>query len=211
MNPPFLPLLLAAAVGLVAAGCEPQPGTPPPEDPPRPKTVLAAAEAPGAAGLPGAASLEPAEASFLVQSARDTMAAVQAARVVARKSGHPKVRAYARRLQRELGEVSEALQGMADARGVALLEPQSGEGYRALEALDGLQRSRLDWAFMQEFGVDARQRDIVRYEWQSREGLDPELQGFVETTLPRLREQLQAGVAVARQLHLDPREADATG
>lgn len=187
--------MAAALLGcslLSAAACRRQEN--PPAVPPLPAAgAPAPAAPPGAPGvtvppLPAAGPVAGSDRAFVAEAAASGMAEIEAGRYVAARTKAPKVREFAQRLEREHAAADEELQRIAAGKGIALPGAIEGEPAMRLQRLKSLPADGLEREFLQSFGVELHTGAIALFEREAREGQDPELRGYAEQTLPKLRE-----------------------
>lgn len=144
-------------------------------------------------GLPALA--EPAPATFLQQAAADTIADVEAGRLVQTAAGIPdSVRQLSRDISGEAKQLNERLVKLAGPRAVALANQIPAEDRRALEQLNRLQGAEFTRTYLRYVVADLDHDQAL---YQAATTLDdPALAQFAREALPQLRNQLMVARAV---------------
>ncbi|HZX31675.1 MAG TPA: DUF4142 domain-containing protein [Rhodocyclaceae bacterium] len=153
----------------------------------------------GVAGSSAAGAAGPvagADRAFMAEAANNSLAEVEAARLVEARTDNASIKSMAQQMERDYASLGDELKRLASQKGIELPTTIGGEPRGQLSRLTTLSKPEVDGAFLRDFGIDAHQKTISLFERQAREGQDADLKAFAERTLPKLREHL----AMSRQM-----------
>lgn len=153
----------------------------------------------GVAGSTAAGAAGPvagADRAFMSEAANNSLAEVEAARLVEARTDNASVKSMAQQMERDHATMGDELKRLASQKGIELPTTIGGEPRGQLSRLTTLSKPEVDGTFLRDFGIDAHQKAISLFERQAREGQDADLKAFAERMLPKLREHL----AMAQQM-----------
>lgn len=127
---------------------------------------------------------------FIEDAANSGMFEVQVAQLAAAKATDPQVKSFASMLVDHHTAANNELVKIANARKVELPAAPKRALRRDVEKLGKKEGAEFDRDFVREIGIQAHEKDIKMFEKAREDVKDPELQAFVEKTLPVLREHL---------------------
>lgn len=131
------------------------------------------------------------ERRFLKEASAASRFESEASRMAISRSNDPEVRSFAAALAEHHASTGIALQHLLHGRGMA--PPMLANDQRKiLNRLAKLRGAKFDREYMEEVGLKYQQVDVQAYE---RAGLvirDPVLKGWIDTTLPAMRDHLAA-------------------
>jgi putative membrane protein len=129
---------------------------------------------------------------FIDDAANSGMFEVQVSQLAASKASDPNVKSFAGMLVDQHTAANNELVKIANARGVELPAAPKRALRRDIEKLGKKNGEEFDRDFVRNVGIKAHEKDIKMFEKASKDVKDPELKGFVDKTLPLLREHLAA-------------------
>jgi putative membrane protein len=129
---------------------------------------------------------------FIEEAANSGMFEVQVSQLAASKATDANVKSFASMLVDQHTAANNELVKIANARGVELPAAPKRALRRDTEKLGKKSGAEFDRDFVREVGIKAHEKDIKLFEKASKDVKDAELKGFVDKTLPVLREHLAA-------------------
>jgi putative membrane protein len=129
---------------------------------------------------------------FIENAANSGMFEVQIAQLAASKASDANVKSFAGMLVDQHTAANNELVKIANARGVELPAAPKRSLRRDIEKLGKKNGDEFDRDFVRKVGIKAHEKDIKMFEKASKDVKDAELKGFVDKTLPLLREHLAA-------------------
>jgi putative membrane protein len=188
---------LLVAAGALTAGCasvgNPMGG--------RQSSAMGAAVAPGPARGQAADQLTLSERTFMAQAAKRAMYEMQVSRLAVDRATDPRVRAYAQELATYSVQANSELGHLMRARGITRPAGLPADKATKLHRLAALRPSpNFDLGYVRVVGVEDHQATIAMYERARHEARDPDLQAWIDKTLPVLRSQLAAARDLAGNL-----------
>ncbi len=144
----------------------------------------------GTRNLPAKSDIARGDRKFIEEAASGGMFEVQAAQLAASKATDPQVKSYASMLVDHHTAANNELVKLANAKGVELPAAPKRALRNDIEKLGKKNGTEFDRDFVREVGIKAHEKDIKMFEDASKDVKDPELKGFVDKTLPVLREHL---------------------
>ena len=185
-------LLLAA--GALAAGCATVGN-------PMGARQGSAMGAPLAARSAATDQLTLAERTFMAQAVKRAMYDLEVSRLAVDRAIDPRVRSYAQQLATYSVQANSELGHLMRARGVARPATLPADKATKLHRLAALRPSPdFDLGYVRVVGIEDHQATIAMYERARREATDPDLQAWIDKTLPLLRNQLAAARSLAGTL-----------
>lgn len=198
LAPPCVALLVIVLVACSDREREPQP----------PASSTAAAPdsgtAPANLRTPSAPALTPSDHDFAKTAASGATFEVEASRLALHKTQDPAVRTFAQRVLDEHTRIGEQLRTIVRAAGVADMLAMNAAHSTDFERLGRLEGRDFDREYAAQVGIAVHQQAVRLYDQASREITDAQLKSFAEETMPQLRERLQEGRALARQVGVSP-------
>jgi len=141
-------------------------------------------------------SLSSSDLSFIQRIANDGQSVEQAALYVASKTTNNEVRNYAALMGKEHGQANQKLRELAARRHIETPADPVGLLREKLDRLRQLSGSKMDQAFLMNFGVQAHMDLIALFEVEAAQSSDPELKDFATKQLPKLRKHYEQGKAL---------------
>lgn len=150
-------------------------------------------------GDPGIAKApQSGDAEFVDKAALAGKAEVQASQLALKQAQSAEVRAFARRMVADHGKANETLTQLAARKG---MKPQVDQiSDPDVEALRGKRGRDFDTAYVAAVGPDAHKQAVALFEGEARDGKDPQLRAFAQSTLPTLRHHLSMAEALQRKV-----------
>lgn len=151
-----------------------------------------------------AAPLAAADLSFVTSAAESGNAEIQMAQLAQRRSERAEVDALADRIERDHKAANDRLEDLADRRDVdfagdAVGLPGPNDMHKATyDRLEDLEGAAFERAWAEQMVKDHQQ--AVEAFTKAAESTDPDVKAFAESTLPGLKEHLQASQDLHRQL-----------
>jgi putative membrane protein len=140
--------------------------------------------------------LSKADRKFIQDAAGDGMFEVEAGQLAASKAQSPDVKNFANKLVTDHQQANNELVQIANARKVELsAAPPRGKRHE-IEKMGKKSGGDFDKSFLAQ-NIKDHEADIKKFEKAQGKVQDPELKGWIEKTLPHLREHL----AMAQKLH----------
>jgi putative membrane protein len=177
-------LSMAVAAGLAMAQTNPPAG-----DPGAQATQTNSADTSGGTGLARA------DRRFIRKAAEGNVAEVALGRLAQQTSQDPNVKAFGERMVNDHTQANEQLASVAQSLNVTLPTSPSKSDQAKLDKLGRLSGADFDKAFGREMVKDHR-TDIRAFEREAKNGQQPQVKQFAESTLPTLKQHL----ALAEQL-----------
>jgi putative membrane protein len=137
-----------------------------------------------------------ADRKFIQEAAEGGMFEVQAGQLASSKATDPNVKSFGSLLVDQHSAANNELVQLANSKKVELPAAPSRSMRREIEKLGKLSGKDFDQHFVREVGIKDHEKDIRDFEKASKQVKDPELKGWIDKTLPTLREHL----AQARKL-----------
>ncbi len=144
------------------------------------------ASKPAATSTTGAV-LAAGDVKFIKEAAIGNMAEVQLGEMAREKASAPEVKEFAARMVTDHSKALANLKAVAQAKGVELPNELDAKHKETAEKLSKLSGAEFDKAYMKEMRKDHK-KDVSEFEEAAKEVKDPELKGYVEKTLPVLKE-----------------------
>ena len=191
---------LAAGVLAVSGLARAQmPSEPPASNSHVPGGVINPSSGAGGAGDAGIAKApKGADAEFVDKAAMAGKAEVQASQLALKQAQSPAVRAFAQRMVTDHGKANARLNEIAARKG---MKPQVEQIQDPdVEALRGKSGHDFDVAYVAAVGPAAHRKAVALFEGEARDGRDPQLRAFANTTLPTLRHHLSMAQALERKV-----------
>lgn len=142
----------------------------------------------GAQGAP-AARLSSAERTFVQTMGGLQLYEMAVAQLGQSRARDPAVRAFAEQMQQHHAKAQTQLQALAQAHRVELPTQMPADRQTVIERLE--RTTPFDTAFVNTAGIQDHRSTIERVEKARRDAKDPQLQAWIDQTLPVLREHLE--------------------
>jgi putative membrane protein len=192
----FAVALLAAAPALAQTTAPARPGTGalPPAAPPNAEIGPGAATQPAAraASMPPAgasANLSAADKAFLEKAAQGDMAEIQAAKLAQEKSQSDGVKQFAQKMIDDHTQNDDALDKLAQSKGVTPPTDPSATEQKQASALENLTGAKFDRVYIRD-QIKDHQMMLRLMQREASHGTDPELKTFAQQTAATVREHL---------------------
>jgi putative membrane protein len=140
--------------------------------------------------------------SFLKDAIEGNAAEVALAQVAERKAQNQELKKYAQMLRQDHSQANQQLQPLAQKHGLSVNPPMDSKHQKKLDKLQGLSGAEFDREYATAMLKD-HHKEIAKYEAASRNIQDPEIQQYVQTTLPKLRQHLQHAEHTAQAVGVD--------
>ena len=127
---------------------------------------------------------------FIQEAAEGGMFEVQAGQLAASKATDPTVKSFGDMLAKDHGAANNELVQLATSKKVELPAGPSRSKRSDLEKLGKLSGNAFDQRFVREVGIKDHEKDIKMFEKASGKVKDAELKGWIDKTLPTLRQHL---------------------
>lgn len=145
-------------------------------------------------------SLSDTDKTFVRVAAQESLAIVEGAQMAASRATTMTMKSYAQTVAEDHTRADRELMAFAANNGIALPDRPTPDQQATLDRLSTLNGRSFDALFAQEIGIKTHEEAIALFEHVAREGRDPEIKTFAETTLPILRQNLaEAMTIVPRQ------------
>jgi len=141
--------------------------------------------------------LPPTDRAFARAAAADAQAEVAIAALAQQTTSSDIVRMFAEDMQRAYLEMSDELRDLGSRKHEPLPNVVSADDQVTLDALSHLTGSQFDRAFADNV-VAAHREAIAAFQLYASSGADPELRGFADRRLPKLRKLLAAAEDVRK-------------
>ena len=137
----------------------------------------------------------------MAQAAKRAMYDLEVSRLAIDRAIDPRVRSYAQNLATYSVQANSELGHLMRARGLARPAALPADKATKLHRLAALRPSPdFDLGYVRVVGVEDHQATIAMYERARRESRDPDLQAWIDRTLPLLRGQLAAARSLVGNL-----------
>lgn len=136
------------------------------------------------------AKLSRSERKFIEKAAVGGMFEVEAARLAEQKASDPQVKQLAAKMMEQHRQANNELKQIADARGVTLPTQLPSKEQRKIDDLAKQSGQKFDEEFLKTAGRKDHQQDIKDFEKARRDTKDPQLQAWIDKTLPALHTHL---------------------
>jgi putative membrane protein len=163
--------------------------------PSTPSTAAASAPAP----TPGS-TIAASDREFITLAASSGALEVETGRLALEKSKNANVRTFAQHMVDGHSTTSESLRQVASAVRAAPAVTMAPPHAAHLEKLRALSGAEFDREYAAQIGVAAHQEAVALFERASREAANADVRGFAEKTLPALRNNLQDGQTLAKNV-----------
>ncbi|MET3823396.1 putative membrane protein [Burkholderia sp. PvR073] len=138
------------------------------------------------------------DAEFIDKAAMAGKAEVQASQLALKQARSPDVRAFAKRMVADHGNANAKLTEIAARKG---MKPQVEQITDPdVEALRGKSGHDFDTAYVAAAGPDAHRKAVALFEGEARDGKDPQLRAFAQSTLPTLKHHLSMAETLQRKV-----------
>ncbi|UEP32478.1 MULTISPECIES: DUF4142 domain-containing protein [unclassified Burkholderia] len=138
------------------------------------------------------------DAEFIDKAAMAGKAEVQASQLALKQARSPDVRAFAKRMVADHGNANAKLTEIAARKG---MKPQVEQITDPdVEALRGKSGRDFDTAYVAAAGPDAHRKAVALFEGEARDGKDPQLRAFAQSTLPTLKHHLSMAETLQRKV-----------
>jgi putative membrane protein len=194
-------LIITALTGAACA-------TKPAEEPPRADSTPGATTSPvtdattaplaSASPTPGSAAtpLSAADQEFLTKAAQGGKMEIQLGQLAVQKAANEDVKRFAERMAADHSRANQELMRFASQHHVTLPDQMSAEGQKTLDRLSQLSGAAFDREYMSHMVKD-HMKDVAEFERASSQAANDDLKNFAATTLPTLREHLEAARKIA--------------
>lgn len=145
------------------------------------------------------AKLSRSERKFIEKAAVGGMFEVEAARLAEQKASDPQVKQFAAKLMEQHQQANNELKQIADARGVTLPTQLPSKEQRKIDDLAKQSGQKFDEEFLKTAGRKDHQEDIKDFEKARRDTKDPQLQAWIDKTLPALHTHLAEAQSLSGQ------------
>ncbi|MFO1501402.1 MAG: DUF4142 domain-containing protein [Verrucomicrobiota bacterium] len=145
------------------------------------------------------------DAAFIKEAAHGGKMEVMVGKLAVEKGQDAQVKQLGQRLQDDHSKANEELMQIAQKRGVVLTEDDSRKDEKAMTKLHDKTGAAFDQAFVENALTD-HEKDIQKFQRASQEVNDAELKGFIEKTLPVLRQHLEMARAAGAAVGVDQRK-----
>ena len=146
------------------------------------------------------------DATFMARVQRRALEEIELSRIVAERSSHTGVRAFARDMVDERGKAAQELRLLAESQRIDLPATPDAPGKAVIERASRVSSPELDRLYV-ERALRNRDADVADFEAQTGMGQEVELQGWVANTLPLLQDEQARIHALASQLAIAARGA----
>jgi len=138
------------------------------------------------------------DAEFIDKAAMAGKAEVQASQLALKQARSPDVRAFAKRMVADHGKANAKLTEIAARKGMKPQVEQIADP--DVEALRGKSGRDFDTAYVAAAGPDAHRKAVALFEGEARDGKDPQLRAFAQSTLPTLKHHLSMAETLQRKV-----------
>jgi len=149
----------------------------------------------GAQGAPQAdtkgAALAKEDREFIEESAQGSLFEVRASQLAQQKAQVEDVKRFAQRMIDDHTAMTGRLQKVTQPRGINLPQQLDKKHQEKIDSLSKKTGVDFDKTYAEDI-VDHHKKDVDAFEKASKEAKDPAVKDFAATTLPSLREHLQA-------------------
>ena len=139
------------------------------------------------------------DATFMTRVQRRALEEIELSRIVADRSSHTGVRAFARDMVDERGKAAQELRLLAESQGIDLPATADAAGKAVIERASRVSSPELDRVYV-ETALRNRDADVADFDAQTGMGQEVELQAWVGNMLPLLKEEQERIRALASQL-----------
>lgn len=136
------------------------------------------------------------DAEFAVKAANGGMAEVAMGKLAEQKATNPEVKAFGAKMVTDHTKVNDKLMALAKQENITLPATLGNDEQRKLDDLSKKSGKDFDRAYVNEM-VDDHDNDVKEFLHESKEGKNPALRTFAETTLP----VLQMHQTMIKQIH----------
>lgn len=143
-----------------------------------------------AANGKSAAALPASDQTFFKKAAIGNMAEVELGKLASEKATAPDIKEFGAMMVDHHGKAQEDLKAIAQTKGLELPAELDAKHKSLTEKLSKLSGAEFDKAYANEMRKDHK-KAVSEYEDAVKSLKDPELKGYVEKTLPSLREHLE--------------------
>lgn len=149
-----------------------------------------------------AAKLSRSERKFIEKAAVGGMFEVEAARLAEQKASNPQVKQFAAKLMEQHQQANDELKQIAQARGVTLPTQLPSKEQRKIDDLAKESGQKFDEEFLKTAGRKDHQEDIKDFQKARRDTKDPQLQAWIDKTLPTLHTHLTEAQSLSGQARM---------
>lgn len=142
------------------------------------------------------------ERKFIEKAAVGGMFEVEAARLAEQKASDPQVKQLAAKMMEQHQQANNELKQIADARGVTLPTQLPSKEQRKIDDLAKQSGQKFDEEFLKTAGRKDHQQDIKDFEKARRDTKDPQLQAWIDKTLPALHTHLTEAQSLSGQARM---------
>lgn len=140
------------------------------------------------------------DAAFIKEAAKSGHMEVEMGKLAASQGQNSQIKELGQRLQRDHSKANQELMQIAKNQGLML--PTDAQDHKTASPLEGKTGAEFDKAFAQH-AIMHHQKDIRQFQTALNDTKDPELKGFIQKTLPVLREHLVMARNAARAVGVD--------
>jgi putative membrane protein len=173
---------------------------------PGPTTVTTVSTVPAASSTavigaqPAAARLSSADLQFVAVAAGAGMYEVEAARLAATRAANVQVKTYAQMLVDHHTANNNELTALLAKKGQRVAPGLPAALQQKVTMLSGLNGADFDREFIRNTGVGDHKAAIAAFEQSRGQVSDPDLQAFIDKTLPTLKSHLQQAQDIAGRM-----------
>jgi putative membrane protein len=124
---------------------------------------------------------------FMAEAAQGGMAEVKMGELARTKGQSDKVKSFADRMVTDHTKANDDLKAVATQKGVTLPTDMGAEEQQTYDKLNKLSGADFDKAYMDAMVKD-HDKDVAAFEKHAKSTKDPDLKGFVQKTLPVLKD-----------------------
>ena len=149
-------------------------------------------------GKPATGGFNESETKFAKTAAEGGMAEVKLGELAKEKASSPEVKSFGEKMVADHTKANEDLKGVAEKKGVTLPTELMGSEKATYEKMSKMSGPAFDKAYAADMVKDHK-KDVAEFEAQSKSAKDSELKGFVDKTLPVLKEHLHMAEMMAKE------------
>ncbi len=129
--------------------------------------------------------------AFLQKAAESNLYEIELGKIAEKTSTNPEIRKIAQDIVRNHTAANQQLEKLAASKGITLPSSPTKAQQQKVAALESKSGEQFDKAFMQD-QVQNTQQTISTFERERSRTSDPEIKGWAESMLPRLKNHLSA-------------------
>ena len=147
----------------------------------------------------GSSSAAANDKAFMTEAANGGMAEVELGKLAASKAANAEVKKFAQMMVDDHSKANAELKTLAGTKNVTLPAEPDAAKKSTMDSLKALTGADFDNAYVKEM-VEDHEKDVAKFEEESKTASDPDVKAFAAKTLPTLKLHLEAIKAIQAKM-----------